>query len=477
MAAKASKAHIGKSPLTDATDEGKKKVWRWGIVIAIGGFLFGFDTGVISGALLFFKDDFDLSSFQQGSVVSVLLIGAMFGALGAGPLGSKIGRKKTLGLEGVVFLIGTIIAVAANGYEVLLIARLILGLAVGAASATVPVYLSEISPPDIRGRILTLNQLLITVGILSAYLVNLSFSGAEDWRAMFAVGAIPAIALALGSLWVPESPSWQIAQGHVDRARSMIASVAGDHRADELVDEFSNQTSAEAEEGEESSWKALAARHARPALIVGLGLAAIQQFGGINTIIYYAPTIMEDTGLSASNAVLYSVAIGIINLAMTVVSIRLVDRIGRRKLLLISLGGMFVTLTLLGLTFIADLASGLSLAMMVLYIVAFAIGLGPVFWVLIGEIFPSDVRSVGSAAATSVNWASNFLVSLVFLTVVNAIGQGETFWIFAVICAIGFWFVGRYVPETKNREPDEIETDLGQRFGRKSEELPGETSA
>lgn len=362
------------------------------------------------------------------------------------------------------------VAVTADSYEMLLLARLILGLGVGAASATVPVYLSEISPPEIRGRILTLNQLLIVIGILTAYLVNLVFSGAEDWRAMFACGAIPSVALALGSLWVPESPSWQIGRGHMDRARNMIAKVAGEDRADELVDEFKEEHSAaDSEDPENSGWRALVARQARPALIVGLSLAVIQQFGGINTIIYYAPTIMEETGLTASNAVLYSVAIGVINLAMTIVSIRLIDRVGRRRLLLVSLGGMFVTLALLGLTFVADLASGLSLASMVLYIAAFAVGLGPVFWVLVGEIFPADVRSVGSATATSVNWAANFLVSLVFLTVVDAIGQGETFWIFAVICAVGFWFTARYVPETKNREVEEVEEDLRRRFGQKPE--------
>jgi sugar porter (SP) family MFS transporter len=437
-------------------------------VIALGGFLFGYDTGVISGALLFIKKDFHLNAFQQGSLVSVLLLGAMAGALSAGRLGSRLGRKRTIGLEGVVFLTGTAIAVASNGYAMLLAARVVLGWGVGAASATVPVYLSEIAPPTIRGRILTLNQLLITIGILVAYLVNVVFSASSDWRAMFACGAVPALALALGSLWVPESPAWELGHGFTDRARAMISSVAGPARAEEMIVNFQKGGEALGEDAAVSGtgWRALLAVRLRPALIVGLTLAAVQQFGGINTIIYYAPTIMEKTGLSASNSIVYSVAIGVINFAMTVVAIRLVDRVGRRRLLLISLFGMFVTLALLGLTFVAELASALSLVAMVLYICAFAVGLGPVFWVLIGEIFPARVKSVGSGAATTVNWLANFVVSLVFLSVANAIGQGETFWLFALVCAFGLWFIGRFVPETRDREFADFDGDLQARFHR-----------
>jgi len=469
-----SSAPVAEGPILDVHADGLKQVWRWGAVIALGGFLFGYDTGVISGALLFIKKDFHLDAFQQGSLVSVLLLGAMAGALSAGRLGSRLGRRRTLGLEGVVFLVGTAIAVASSGYAMLLVARVVLGWGVGAASATVPVYLSEMSPPRTRGRVLTMNQLLITIGILVAYLVNVVFSASEDWRAMFACGAVPALGLALGSLWVPESPAWEIGHGRVEQARATIASVSGPARAEEVIagSKPVKETLDQEALARSTGWHALLEVPIRPALTVGLTLAAVQQFGGINTIIYYAPTIMQKTGLSASSSIAYSVAIGVINFVMTVVAIRLVDRVGRRRLLLVSLFGMFLTLALLGLTFATSVASVLSLVAMVAYICAFAVGLGPVFWVLIGEIFPARVKSVGSAAATTVNWLSNFVVSLVFLSVANAIGQGETFWLFAVVCAGGLWFVDRFVPETRDREFAEIEGDLDKRFGRRERILP-----
>ncbi|AOS64762.1 sugar porter family MFS transporter [Actinoalloteichus hymeniacidonis] len=456
--------------LAGASAEGRRRVWRWGFVIAIGGFLFGYDTGVVSGALLFLRQEFDLSSFQQGSVVSVLLIGAIFGAIGAGRTADKLGRRLTLGLEGVIFVIGTLMAMFAVNYEMLLGARLILGLAVGAASATVPIYLSEVSPAEVRGRILSLNQLMITTGILSSYLVDLAFSSTENWRAMFGTGLVPAIAMVLGAMWLPESPQWLIRRGRVDKARKVLAKVADRESADQLIErvEHQDKTEDDQQRGKPArhGWRLLLAASARPALIVGLTIAAVQQLGGINTIIYYAPTIIEETGLTASNSILYSVFIGIINLVMTVVALRLMDRTGRRVLLLVSLSVMMVSLVLLGLTFVLEMPPLLSLVFMVVYIAAFACGLGPVFWVLIGEVFPPSVRAVGSSASTMVNWLANFIVGLAFLPVVDLIGQGETFWIFAAICAFGIWFVARHVPETSGREFDEVDAALHERFGR-----------
>lgn len=462
-------------PLAEVAGKRLRRVWRWAGVIALGGFLFGYDTGVVSGALLFMKTEFGLNAVEQGSVVSVLLLGAMAGAVGAGQAADRLGRKATVGLEGLVFVAGTAIMVFSVSYWMLLAGRLVLGVAVGAASATVPVYLSEISPVEIRGRVLTLNQLMITIGILVSYLIDLAFSGSGLWRAMFAFGAIPAAALAVGALWLPESLAWQLAHGQEDKARATITSVTNEARADRLVEDFQRQRQAEAHDGgpQQKGWRVLLATSVRPALVVGLTLAAVQQFGGINTIIYYAPTIMRKTGLTASNSIFYSVFIGVINLAMTVVAIKLVDRAGRRPLLFFSLAGMLITLVLLGMSFVAGWGSALSLVFMVLYITAFAVGLGPVFWVLIGEVFPPSARAVGSSASTMVNWGSNFVVSLVFLSVANAIGQGQTFWIFAAVCAFALWFVSRYVPETRNRAFGEIDADLQQRFGPKTEQTSG----
>lgn len=457
-------------PLEDIPGKGLRRVQLWAWIIAIGGFLFGYDTGVVSGALLYMRKEFGLDSFQQSSVVSVLLIGAMVGALAAGRVSDRIGRRKTLALEGLVFVAGTVVVITAHGYGTLVAARLVLGLAVGGASATVPVYLSEISPPSIRGRVLSLNQLMITLGILVSYLVDLAFSAAADWRAMFAVGFVPSALIVVGAATVlPESPQWLIARDRVDRARRVIASVTTEERADELIEHARSRLAEQRRgAGDERGWRALTARRVRPALIVGLVLAAVQQFGGINTIIYYAPTVIEQTGLTASNSIFYSVFIGLINLVMTLVSIRLIDRVGRRPLLVYSLLGMTVTVGLLGFTFVTGVGSVLTLLFMVLYIAAYAGGLGPVFWVQVGEVFPQDVRAAGSSASTTVNWLSNFVVGLVFLPLADVIGQGQTFWIFAGICLLGLFFAARFVPETRDRTFDEVDRELRSRFGGRS---------
>jgi MFS transporter, SP family, galactose:H+ symporter len=461
---------IAHSPLVDVPEAGLKQIRRWGLVIVIGSFLFGYDTGVVSGALLFIKTEFHLDSVQQGSVVSVLLLGAMVGALFVGRASDGFGRRPTLGVLGVVFGIGVALAALANGYALLMLGRVVMGLGVGGVSATVPTYLSEIAPAQIRGRLLTLNQLLITVGLLAAYVVNLVFSSSKDWRAMFWVALIPSVALVLGTLRLPESPAWLINHGRIDAARKMLGSVAGVHGADHVIERYRGEEEQRRREqqasrtAEREGMRALLAPRLRPALAVGLTLAVVQQFGGINTILYYAPTIMQETGLSASNSIFYSVAIGVINLAMTIVSLRLVDRVGRRALLLISLTGMLLSLVLLGLAFVADLSSVITLLCMLLYIVAFAIGMGPVFWVLLGEIFPASDRAEGAGAGSTMNWAANFAVSLAFLPLVKAIGQGETFWLFAVICGLGMWFVSRYVPETRDRNFGEIDRDLQTRW-------------
>ncbi|MFI0481394.1 sugar porter family MFS transporter [Actinomadura sp. 9N215] len=466
-----SSAPAAEGPLARIPDWGIRKIRRHAALIAVGGFLFGFDTGVISGALLFIRTDFALDSFEQGSVVSVLVLGAMVGALASGRLADRLGRRRIFALEGAVFVAGTALAALAPGYGVLIVARLVLGLAVGAASATVPPYLSEISPKEVRGRILTLNQLMITTGILVAYLVNLAFSGSGSWRAMIAVGAVPALVMVVSAVWVlPESPEWLLAHGHRRRARALIAGVSDQETADQVIqrrEELRREQEAgdAPEDRTATGWRSLLTDRVRPALVVGLVLAATQQFGGINTIIYYAPTIIERTGLTASNSIVYSIAIGIINLVMTLVAIRLIDSAGRRELLLVSFAVMTVTMALLGLAFVAGWGSVPTLLFMVLYIGGYAAGVGPVFWTLIGEIFPPRARATGSSASTALNWASNFTVSLVFLPIAGVLGQGETFWIFAVISAIGLLFTARFIPETKGRDFAQVDHELQSRFG------------
>jgi sugar porter (SP) family MFS transporter len=460
-----------RSQIVALTPAGLRRVRLWGVAITLGSFLFGFDTGIISGALLFIRRDLHLDAFEQSSIVSILLLGCVAGALVSGRISDRVGRRMILALLGVIFTVGIVVTAIATGFWMMMVGRIVMGVGVGGVSATVPTYLAEISPAQIRGRMLTLNQLLIVIGLLASYLVNLAFAGSGNWRAMFWIGAIPGILLVLATFRLPESPAWLYAHGRVDEASAIIASVTEPGGSEQVIARYRHEDAerqrAEAEEGEgHHGIRGLLAPYVRPALVVALALAALQQFAGINTIIYYAPTIMSETGLNASNSIFYSVAIGAINLVMTIVSIRLIDRLGRRVLLLVSLVGMGVTVAVLGVAFVANFASWLILVCMMLYIASFAIGLGPVFWVLLGEVFPPRKRAEGAAAGSTTNWLSNFVVSLLFLPVVGWIGQGATFFIFAGVSLAGAGFVARWVPETRQRNYLEIAADLQSRWAR-----------
>lgn len=456
----------------DIPRAGLRMIARWGLWINLATFMIGYATGVISGALLYIRGDLDLDDAQQGLVTSILLLGAMVSAMFTGGLADRFGRKVVLGCAGALFAVGFIVSALATGFALLVLGRLVMGLGVGIASALVPTYLSEISPSQIRGRMLTLNQLLQTVGMLVAYVVNLAFSGSGDWRAMFWVGAIPAVLLVLIVARLPETPAWLIAQGRVDEARTTVGSVIGAEGAEKVIQRYRDQAEEQQRKQqqekspEKKGWRVLLAPRVRPALVVALGLAALQQFVGINTLLYYAPTIMEQTGLSASNSIVYSVIIGVVNLAMTFVSLRLIDRLGRRPLLLISLTGMGISVALLGLAFIVDLGSVILLVCMLVFVSSFAIGMGPVFWVILAEVFPPDAQAQGSGAGSAVSWVSNFIMSTAFLPLTGAIGSGPVFLIFAVVCLVALAFVYRLVPETKDRDFAQIDDDLQARAGR-----------
>jgi MFS transporter, SP family, galactose:H+ symporter len=412
----------------------------WALAAALGGFVFGYELAVISGALLFLRQDFVLSGLEQGALVSIVPLGAMAGSLLAGRVGGAIGRRRTLILVAALFIAATVVAVTAPGYGVLLAARGLTGLAAGAGSSTVPLYLSEIAPAEMRGRFVGLNQLMITLGIVAAYLAGLALSGSGSWRGMFAVGFVPSILMLLGMLRSPETPVWLAAQargGHSGRqgARAL--------RLRELLRSA-----------------------AAPALVIAVALAVMQQFTGINAVIPYSSTVMERAGLTASNSLVSSVLIGLANVAATVVSLRLVDRRGRRPLLLASAAGAGAALALLGLTLEMSLSgagSWLPLVFLVVYITSFAIGLGPIFWVLIAEIFPPEARAAGAGVATAVNWFSGFVVGLIFVPLSDAIGPGAMFWAFAAVCVLTVVFVRRCVPETKGRPFDQIAEEVSAR--------------
>jgi SP family galactose:H+ symporter-like MFS transporter len=444
----------------------RRRLLGWATSAALGGFLIGFHAGVISGALLALRRDFELSDFAQGALVSLLPLGAMAGSLLAGRLADSLGRRDTMLVDGCIFLVGTGLAIVAPSYALLLVSRAVIGLAVGIASSTVPLYLSEIAPVPLRGRIVTTNQLMITVGILVSYAVDLAFVSSGSWRAMFAVGVLPAIALLAGMLWSPETPAWLDSRGHSEGARQVLQRGVGEDEGDRLLEDFRR---ARDERPERTSVRNLLGSTARPAVLIGVTLAALQQLCGINAIIYYAPSIMERTGLSASNSLLYSVIIGVINVVATVASFRLVDRAGRRPLLLGSLAGMLLALGLLSVTLMVSLGAAgslLSLLCILAYVAAFAVGVGPVFWILIAEIFPSDARATGTSVSTATNWFSNFVVGLLFLPLAGVIGEAATFWVFGAFCLLAFLFVNRYVPETKGRGFAEIDSDVRARWSR-----------
>jgi MFS family permease len=410
----------------------QKRVPIWALSAATGGLLAGFHIGVVSGVLLFVRKDFALGDVAQGALVSALPLGAMAGGLLAGRLADALGRRTTLVLAGVTYGIGTLLSVVAPSFAVLLAGRAVVGLAAGVSSSTIPVYLSEMAEPAIRGRLVGLNQLMLTVGILMAFLVDLAFTDSGAWRAMFAVSLLPTAAFVLGM--------WRAPEPH-PAAREEQATVV--------------------------SPRVLASR-ARPALVIALVLALAQQFSGINAVIAYAPSIMEKTGLGVSDSILYSVAIAVVNVIATVVSFRLVDRVGRRPLLLGSAAGMAAALGGLGLTFLLPQGAPqtwLSLVCLLTFITAFAIGMGPVFWILIAEIFPPAVRAAGASLATATNWFANFSLGLGFLAVARAIGDTATFWLFAGVCVFALVFTNRYVPETRGRTFEEIDADVRHRWG------------
>ncbi|MGA8143175.1 MAG: sugar porter family MFS transporter [Candidatus Acidiferrales bacterium] len=438
---------------------GRRFVYLAAAFAGLGGLLFGYDTGVISGAELFFKNDFTLSVFALEVIVSGVLAGAAVGALGGGRLADIFGRRLLLIVTAIIFAAGAVLCAAATSPGMLIFGRIIVGLGIGLSSGTVPVYISEVSPADARGWTVSLFQLAITLGILLAYIVDYAFAKSQAWRWMFGLAVVPAAVFMIGMIYLPESPRWLAKRGYHDRARAILARIRDSADVDAELQEIEQTLSQSQEHG---NWRDLLNPGLRPALIVGIGLAVFQQITGINTVIYYAPLIIQSAGISsASGAILATAGIGVVNVLMTIVSMWLIDRIGRRPLLLTGIAGMVVTLGVLGWAFSSGARTGavswLAVISMMVYVASFAISLGPIFWLLIAEIYPLRVRSSSEGLAATFNWGSNLLVSLTFLTLLQEIGATRTFWLYG-ICAIGAWFFSYHlVPETKGRTLEQIE--------------------
>jgi MFS transporter, SP family, galactose:H+ symporter len=427
-------------------------------ISALGGMLFGYDTGVISGAILFISKDFSLTQLQVEIVVSCVLIGALIGAMIGGVLADRFGRRRVIIATATLFVGGAIVTALSPTFTLLISGRIIVGAAIGVASFTTPLYISEVSPIRIRGRLVSINQVALTSGIVISYLVDYALADIQGWRWMFGLAAVPAAILAAGMFWLPESPRWLVSRNLIDSARTVLERIRRTKDVGTELDDI--QSSLAVQSG---GWRDLFTPLIRPALIVGVGLAILQQITGINTVIYYAPMIFEFTGAkSASASILATIGVGVVNVAMTVVALLLVDRVGRRPLLLIGLTGMIIGLGVLGLAFQLPSLSGslgwIAEISLMLYVGAFAIGLGPVFWLLISEIYPLKIRGVAMSVATSANWGANLFVALTFLTLIQATGRSSTFWIYGLV-GIGAWlFTWFYVPETKGRSLEDIES-------------------
>jgi SP family galactose:H+ symporter-like MFS transporter len=443
--------------LSDIRLRGTRFVQIAALFAALGGLLFGYDTGVISGALIFIKRDFNLTTIAEEIVVSGVLLGATMGAILGGQMADRFGRRRVLLVTATIFGVGALASALASSPGTLIASRIVLGIAIGLSSTNVPVYLSEVSPPAARGRIVSLFQLAVTAGIVSAYVVDYGFAKVGGWRWMLGLAVAPAVIFGTGMFFLPETPRWLIRSGRRELARGVLIRIRDSSDVDPEITEIEASLAQQVQSG---SWSDLFHRHVRPALVVGLGLAVFQQITGINTVIYYAPKILQAAGFaSASGAILATAGVGVVNFGMTIVAMLLVDRIGRRPLLLVGIAGMIVTLAVLALSFRGTFANLEWIAVICLmgYVASFAIGLGPIFWLIIAEIYPLKVRGLAEGTAATFNWASNLIVSLTFLTLLEKLGTSSTFALYAFFSVASWLFSYYRVPETKGRTLEQIE--------------------
>jgi SP family galactose:H+ symporter-like MFS transporter len=423
---------------------------------ALGGLLFGFDTGVISGAQLFLIKTFQLNTLQQSIAVSIALVGAVIGALCVGRMNDALGRRKTMIILAILFIVGALLTAFAPDFLFFLSVRIVVGFAFGASASAVPVYISEVAPPALRGAMVTMNQLAITVGIAVSYWVDLAFAHAGlGWPPMFGIAALPGIIFLLGMLFNPETPRWLGMQSKWEEARHVLERLRGTTDVDLELEGIRSTLSQKGR----GTLRTLLAPGLRGALVVGIGLAVFQQFVGINTIIYYAPTIFQSAGISsADSAILATGIVGILNVVVTIVALMLIDRVGRRTLLFVGTVGMVVALIALGTIFALgpQNAGVLTLIALLVYIASFALGFGPVFWLMSAEIFPTHVRATGSSISAFCNWAANLLISVTFLLLIKVIGAPFTFWSYAIMGILAFIFCYILVPETKGKTLEQI---------------------
>ena len=431
-------------------------------VVVVAGLLFGYDQGVISGALGGIRQHFSLSALLTEVVTSWVTLGALAGSLAGGEFADRLGRRRALLLAAALFAAGAALEALAPGVAILVCGRLVVGFGVGVAAVAAPLYAAELAPAERRGRFVSAYQLAITIGIFFSYLVDQALAGRGDWRIMLGMSAVPGVLLLIAMLPAVESPRWLVRMGRRDEARATI--IRARPWVDPDVRLASIETSLRNEPGS-ASWSEVFAPMWRRPLLIGMGLAVFQQITGINAIIYYSDRIFKAAGFATAEAQTQATtwAIGAVNVIATFIAIAFIDKLGRRPLLLAGLVGMFVSLAAVGCAFMygkgtaSPMMGTITLVALVVFIMSFAFSLGPVVWTVINEIFPGRVRGRAVAVATAVNWGAAFVVSEFFLTLVDGIGESATFGLFAFFCVVGGVWIYRQVPETKGRSLEQIE--------------------
>lgn len=433
-------------------------IWKISSIAGLGGILYGFDMGVIAAALIFVRESFSLSTRMEEVVVSVVLVGAMSGALAGGVIADRIGRRSTLLWGGAIFLAGSLLAPASPNAITLIVARALLGVAIGFTSVTAPVYVSELAPPKSRGMLIGLYQFALTLGIALADLVGYWLAAQHAWRLMFGLGALPAALFVVLLLTLPESPRWLYAQNRISEAQSVLKVFTDEAGARLLVDDIRSALQIKVER----RWSALWSPAVRYSLLVAVGFTVLQQVTGINTIIYYGPQIFSLAGITSNqNAIFATLLVAVTNVLATIIALVLVDRVGRKPLLYVGISGMTASLLLLAYSFHNARAFGaapgvVATICLMVYITCFAFSMGPIAWILVSEVFPLQLRGRGVAAASLGSGASNFIVSLTFLSLIKAAGNTATFILYAGFCILTLIFVRFVVPETKGRELESI---------------------
>ncbi len=452
-------------------------------VAATGGLLFGFDTGVISGAIPFFQKAFGIADNWVEIITTAGLVGAVIGAMFSGRLADIVGRKKVILASAVIFAIGAIWSGISPTAMMLVFARFFIGIAIGVSSFAVPLYIAEISPTKTRGTLVSMFQLLITIGIMVSYLSDSAFAvpdGHPDyttcWRPMFYVGVFPALIMFIGMIFLPETPRWLISKGHDERCRQVLEKVEDPSLVEEVISKMKAEV--EMDKKNKVRWTDIFKKWLRVPLIIAVGIMFVQQFTGINTIIYYSPKIFLMSGFADAQAAVWaSVSVGVVNVVFTILSLFMIDRLGRRKLYFIGLTGLVVALIAMGTCFalqatLGDSIKWLTISLVWVYIIFFAISLGPLGWLIISEVFPLSVRGIGSSIGALSNWLFNGVVAFTFFKIVKGLTMPDTsiilkgedlgnpagaFFLYAIVGILGLIWGYFYIPETKNVTLEKIE--------------------